>query len=100
MEIRDSIYYEEAQISIGFSFLCRNTKTDSVIYIFACQQLATYNAKFSTKREFNLFIDGLKGKTHYDFLQETFIDTYEDNPFSNSGYIPHALVCSYIWIRK
>ena len=100
MEIRDSIYYEETYLWIGFSFLCRNTKSDSIIYIFACPQLAPYQTKFRTKSEFNMFIDSMKGKTHYDFLQETFVNSYDDNPFANSGYIPTALVCSYIWIQK
>ena len=100
MEIRDVIFYEQTNIWIGFSFLCRNTKSDSIIYIYACEQLAPYRAKFSTKREFNKFINGFKGKTHYDLLQETFISTYDDNPFANSGYVPHCLVFSYIWIQK
>ena len=100
MEIRDAIYYEQTNILVGFSFLCRNTKSDSIIYIYACEQLAPYRAKFSTKKEFNNFINEFKGKTHYDLLQETFISTYDDNPFANSGYVPHCLVCSYIWITK
>ena len=100
MEIRDAIYYEQTNIWVGFSFLCRNTKSDSIIYIYACEQLAPYHAKFSTKRQFNRFIDTFKGKTHYDLLQETFISTYDDNPLTNSGYVPAGLVCSYIWINK
>ena len=100
-EIRDSINYESTSLWIGFSFLClKNSPPHTPIYIFAAKALATFHAKFSRPSQFNDFIDDLKGLSHHELLQQTFVATQDDNPFANSGYRPYKLVCSYIWIRK
>ena len=100
-EIRDSIHYETTSLWIGFSFLClKNSPPHTPIYIFAAKALATFHTKFSSPSQFNDFIDDLKGLSHHELLQQTFVATQDDNPFANSGYRPYKLVCSYIWIRK
>ena len=99
-EIRDAILYEPTNLWVGFSFLCHNSKNDSVIYIFAAMQLATYHTKFSSRSKLNDFIDDFKGKNHHDLLEETFVAQQDDNPFSSSGFRPYKLVCNYVWIRK
>ena len=100
-EIRDSIHYETTSLWIGFSFLClKNSPPHTPIYIFAAKALATFHTKFSSPSQFNDFIDDLKGLSHHEILQQTFVATQDDNPFANSGYLPYKLVCSYIWIRK
>ena len=100
-EIQDCLRYEPTNIWIGFSFLCYKGKDSSnPIYIFAAMPLAPYHFKFHTPSGLSEFIDGFKGMSHFDLLQETFVASEDDNPFANSGYRPYRLVCSYIWIRK
>ena len=70
------------------------------IYIFKAKALAVFHTKFTRPPQFTDFIDDLKGLTHHEILQQTFVDTHDDNPFANSGYRPYKLVCSYIWKRK
>ena len=99
-EIRDAILYEPINLWLGFSFLCRNSRSGDVIYLFACPQLSPFHSKFHKPSEFNEFIDEFKGKSHLDLLEETFVSTQDDNPFASSGFYPYKLICSYIWIRK
>ena len=100
-EIQDCLRWEPMKIWIGFSFFCWKTKEESPpIYIFGARALAPFFDKISNREQFSDFIDTFKGLSHFDLLQETFIATEDDNPFSNSGYRPYRLVCSYIWIRK
>ena len=99
-EIRDALFYEPINLWLGFSFLCHNTKTTDLIYIYACIQLSPFHAKFKSAKEFDFFIDEFKGKSQSEILEETFVAQQDDNPFSKSGFRPYQLVCSYIWIRK
>ena len=70
-EIRDAILYEPINLWLGFSFLCRNSRSGDIIYLFACPQLSPFHSKFRNPTEFNAFIDEFKGKSHLDLLEDT-----------------------------
>ena len=84
---------------MGFSFFAKDDE-DSLVYIYAVRQLASFTFKFNSKEQFNYFIKPFSGLPLSLFLEKTFISTKEMNPFWKSGFRPVQLVCSYIWIRK
>ena len=99
-EIGDCLSFDSpVTFYMGFSFFAKDDE-NSLVYIYAVRQLASFTFKFKSKDQFKEFIKPFSGLPPSFFLQKTFIHTKEMNPFYKSGFRPVELVCNYIWIRK
>ena len=43
-------------------------------------------------------VNKLKGLNDHDLLQRTYVSTQDENPFTDSSFVPYKIVCAYCWI--
>ena len=114
--IRDSINFGFPMVVwVGFSFLMKQMKTQNIIYIYGCRDLAYIQAKpldkvcYSNSFSYNLcyyiqaawdkfVVEPFRGQSEYDLLMSTFTMSQDENPFAESGFIPSRLTAAYCWI--
>ena len=98
--IASSVWFQDdTYIKINFSFLCKNSLTGETIYIYAARGLSPFDFFVDNKKECRDEFSKIP-KDQSSLLNKVFINSQSDNPFSQSGYYPYRLVCSYIWIMK
>ena len=98
--IASKVWFDtDTHIQINFSFLCKKPLTGETIYIYAAKPLSPYNFFVDSKKE---CLDEFSKipKDQSSLLHKVFVNSQSDNPFSESGYCPYRLVCSYVWIMK
>ena len=100
-EIKSCLRWEpNFHIWVGCSFLIRNHDMSDMKYIYANAGRAPYHQHIDTPELFDSFVETLRGKTYDELLNETFVNTEDDNPFARSGFVPCKLVACYVWLRK
>ena len=94
------LFAEETRLAIGFSFLCWVPHTNERTYLFSAKALAPYQFTASSKNECLSAFNKIGAKSDSEILNDTFINSLSDNPFSKSGFCPLKIVCSYVYITK
>ena len=94
------LFNENTHVKVGFSFLSWKPMTNERTYFFSAKELAPFRFTVDTEDELLTEFKKVGSLTDSEILNKTFINSIPDNPFSNSGFIPLKIVCSYVYITK
>ena len=95
-----TLFAEQTRLAVGFSFLCWVPHTNERTYLFSAKALAPYQVTASSRQECLSVFNKIGAKSNSEILNDTFVNSLSDNPFSKSGFCPLKIVCSYVYITK
>ena len=94
------LYNEYTQVKVGFSFLSWKPITNERTYLFSAKELAPFKYMVGSEDELLMKFSKIGSMSDSEMLNQTFIQSIPDNPFSKSGFTPLKIVCSYVYITK